>query len=157
MLTLILIVTLIIIFWKWMKKYNNPLENFHSGFTQYSHGIAQNAAQTDAHLSVVNADSHRIGWSGAEPKGEYTGPDSIMGIGDCRYPHYRNEHPMFINTKNVGCGSCIYNPLDPSYDGVLPDWQMKLRLGGGMSQGWKSPPLDSEAFHVTNKNYDILP
>jgi hypothetical protein len=155
MLNLVIILVVMYVFWNMMMSMNKT-ENFHDeALTAYSHGIARDAAQTIAGDSVMNADSHRIGWSGVDPGGkgviEYSGPQNIMGVGDCRIPHYMHKHPMFINTDNVGCGSCIYNPLDPSYDGVLPDWQMRLRLGGGMSQGWASPPLDSEMFHVTNK------
>ncbi len=70
----------------------------------------------------------------------------INGHSDCRTPHYQHDHAMFINTDCVGCGSCIYNPLDPSSDGVLPDWQVLLRMYGNTR--YKSPPLDSEIYTV---------
>lgn len=63
-----------------------------------------------------------------------------LGTTDHRFPHYRNEHPIFFDTEHVGCGSCIYNKLDPNFDGVLPDWQYTLQKYGNTI--WKSPPLE---------------
>lgn len=81
---------------------------------------------------------------------EYSKPIGINGHSDCRTPRYQHhhDHSMFINinTDNVGCGSCIYNKLDPNFDGVLPDWQWTLQNYGRTI--WKSPPLDSEIFTV---------
>ena len=71
---------------------------------------------------------------------------TINGRGDCRTPHYSQNHGMFINANNVGCGSCIYNKLDPSFDGVLPDWQWTLQNYGNTI--YKSPPLDSEIYKI---------
>lgn len=79
---------------------------------------------------------------------EYPGPTSVHGNSDraCTTPHYQHDHSMFINTDNVGCGSCIYNKLDPSFDGVLPDWQWTLQNYGNTI--FKSPPLDSDTYRV---------
>lgn len=80
---------------------------------------------------------------------EYSGPLNVnkdTSGKDCRTPHYRHIHPMFINTDCVGCGSCIYNKLDPNFDGVLPDWQWTLQNFGNTL--FKSPPLDSEIYTV---------
>ena len=87
---------------------------------------------------------------GVDPGGkgvcEHPGPIGIHGESDCRTPHYQHDHSMFINTDNVGCGSCIYNKLDPNFDGVLPDWQWTLQNYGNTL--FKSPPLDSEIYKV---------
>lgn len=65
-------------------------------------------------------------------------------------PNNRQPYSGYIHKanhpKNVGCGSCIYNPLDPNSDGVLPDWQRTLRVFG--KTRYKSPPLDSQVFKV---------
>lgn len=76
---------------------------------------------------------------------EYGGPIGIQG-GGCKTPRYQHDHSMFINTDNVGGGSCIYNKLDPSFDGVLPDWQWTLQKYGNTM--YKSPPLDSVTHKV---------
>jgi len=77
---------------------------------------------------------------------QITGPVSIQGTKDCRYPHYSQDHPMFMNKNSLSCGSCIYNALDQNFDGVLPDWQYTLQAHGNTI--WKSPPLDSEIYKV---------
>ena len=76
---------------------------------------------------------------------KYMNLDNGCFVGDGRFPNYRNIHHVFIDPTNGGCGSCIYNKLDPNSDGVLPDWQRKL-MAHGMNNGYASPPLDNDKY-----------